>query len=141
MKKYALAVEVDPSGLFEVFEILDVPDSFPRVQAVWSEGISKGVPSLIRVSGVPGISSGDSYVNGEFINNIEPHRVTLSDATEVFACVSDSTVYGHMSVEANTFTAAKYLAATEGKTIVFDATADSTVVLGAVWDGTKVVTG
>jgi hypothetical protein len=141
MKKYALAVQVDPSGIFEVYEILSVPDSFPRIQAVWSDGLSKGVPSLIHVSGVSGISSGDGYVAGEFITNSETNSVDLSDEIEVFACVSNSTVYGYVSVEANTFVSAKYLAATEGENIVFDSTGDPTVVLGAMWDGTKVISG
>lgn len=139
MKKYALAVEIDPAGIFEVFEILTVPDDYPNIQSTWSTGISRGVPSLIRVSGVSGISSGDSYIDGSFINNSETNSVDLSEDVEVFASVSDSTVFGYISVEVNTFAAEKYLAATQEKTIVFDVTDDPTVVSGILWDGTKVI--
>jgi hypothetical protein len=139
MKKYALAVEVDPAGIFEVFEIVAVPDEYPNIQSAWSEGISRGVPSLIRVSGVSGISSGDRYIDGSFINNSETNSVDLSEEVEVFASVSDSTVFGYISVEVNTFAAEKYLAATQEKTIVFDVTNDPTVVSGVLWDGTQVI--
>lgn len=141
MKKYALAVEVDPSGIFEIYEVLSVADESPRIQAVWSEGISRGVPSLVRVSGVSGISSGDTYSSGMFINNSETNSVDLSDEIEVFACVSDSTVYGYLAVEVGTFTSEKYLAATQEKNIVFDATNKPDVVTGALWDGTNVISG
>lgn len=141
MKKYAFAVEIEPDEIFEVFDVITVPDDFPNIQKVWSEGISVGVPSLIRVSGVDGVSSGDNYANGVFTNKKETNSLVLSDEIVGFALVSNFTVYGHISMEANTFNAEKYIAATQEKTIVFDVTDNPDVAIGVLWDGDRIVTG
>lgn len=139
MKKYAFAVEIEPDELFEIFELVSVPDTFPNIQKTWSDGLAVGVPTLVRVSGVDGISSGDTYSNGVFTNNSETNSLTLSEEIVAFALVSDSTVYGFVSTEAGSFNAQKYLAATEGRTVVLDATENQAMNVGALWNGTEIV--
>ena len=141
MKKYAFAVEIEPNEIFEVFDVITVPDDFPNIQRVWSEGISAGVPAVVQVSGVSGVSTGDSYIDGVFTNKKETNSLVLSDDIVGFALVSNSTVYGHVSMEATSFNAEKYIAATQEKTIVFDATDVPQVVIGSLWDGDRIITG
>lgn len=139
MKKYAFGVEAEVAGTFELFELVDVPDTFANIQEVWSAGISAGTPRLVRVSGVDGISSGDSYADGVFTNNSATNSVSLSDNTIVFAIVSNSMVYGFVSMEKQSFNAEKYLAAVEGNTIVLDVTDVPNAAIGAVWDGSGII--
>jgi hypothetical protein len=138
MKKYAFAVGSEPYEEFEIFEITTIPDDFPNIQETWSNGILAGTPTLVQVVGVAGISSGDEYVNGEFINKQETNSLVMSSDIVAFALVSNSTVYGFISMGAGSFNAQKYLAATQEKTIVLDVTDNPDAVLGAIWDGTKI---
>jgi hypothetical protein len=139
MKKYAFGVEAEVAGTFELFELVDVPDTFANIQQVWSAGILAGNPELVQVSGVSGISSGDSYADGVFTNNSETNSVSLSDDTIVFAIVSNSIVYGFVSMEKNSFNAEKYLAAVESNTIVLDVTEVPNAAIGAIWDGSRII--
>jgi hypothetical protein len=139
MKKYAFAVEIDPNEVFEIFEVINVPDTFPSIQKTWSDGIALGIPKLVRISGIDGLSSGDTYVDGVFTNNSETNSLTISEDIVAFALISNSTVYGFVSMEKNSFNAEKYLAAVEENTAVFDVTDIPNVTIGTMWDGSAVI--
>lgn len=139
MKKFAFAVGSEPYDQFEIFEITSIPDEFPSVQQTWSNGILAGTPTLVQVVGVAGISSGDEYINGEFVNKKETNSLVMSSDMVAFALVSNSTVYGFVSMGVDSFNAAKYLAAVQEKTIVLDVTDNRDAVLGAIWDGSKII--
>ena len=140
MKKYAFAVEIDSAaGIYEIFDVVSVPDTLPAVQENWATAFSLGVPSIIPISGVSGISAGDEYANGVFTNNSEVNSLVLSDDIVAFAIVSASTVYGFVSMEKVSFNAEKYLAATQEPTIVIDANEIPGAVTGAFWNGSDIV--
>jgi hypothetical protein len=140
VKKFAFAVGSEPYEEFEIFEITAIPDAFPKIQETWSQGILVGTPTLVRVLGVSGISSGDQYVDGQFVNKSESNSLELSDEIVAFALVSNSTVYGTLSMGATSFAAEKYIAAVQEKVIVLDVTDNPDVTLGAIWDGSKIIT-
>jgi hypothetical protein len=140
MKKFAFAVGSEPYEEFEIFEITTIPDAFPKIQETWSQGLLLGTPTLVRVLGVSGISSGDQYIDGQFVNRSESNSLTLSDEIVAFALVSDSTVYGTLSMGVGSFAAEKYIAAVQEKVILLDVTDNPDAALGAIWDGSKIIT-
>jgi len=139
MNKYALLAETDVSGIFEVFETIVFSEAFADTNGSWSSGVASGDPFIMHVSGVDSVSVGDSIVDGEFVSNGGERTAFLFDNVEVFLMVSNSTVFGFISVEKDSFMAQKIMAAVSGNTLVIDATNNSDVVLGALWDGTNVV--
>lgn len=139
MNKYAIAVETETSGIYEVFEIMSIPEFSEEFINRWNEGTSSGNASMMHITGVPFVAIGDRIEKGKLISQGGSKKVNLADDIEVFALYSDGVVFGTISAEKGSFSEEKYMAASSGKTLVFNATGISGVVLGATWDGTQVV--
>jgi hypothetical protein len=139
MRKFAFAVEIEPNEVFEIFEVVSVPDTFLNIQNGWLQGLSRGASRIVQISGVDGISSGDTYADGVFTNKSQTNSFVMSDNVVAFALISNSIVYGFVSIEKNSFTAEKYLAAVQENTAVFDVTDISNVAVGTMWDGSAVI--
>ena len=139
MRKFAFAVEIEPNEVFEIFEVVSVPDTFLNIQNGWLQGLSRGASRIVQISGVDGISSGDTYADGVFTNKSQTNSFVMSDNVVAFALISNSIVYGFVSIEKNSLTAEKYLAAVQENTAVFDVTDISNVAVGTMWDGSAVI--
>ena len=139
-RKYAIGVEVDNNGSYEVFDVIMLPFNDDEFFHRWNNGMSSGSAKVIYVSGVSSIYVNDIYENGVFSRGENSGKeIIISPGRDTFAFLSNNAVFGSMSFESGSFGAQKYMAASSENMMAFDITNLPDVNLGYVWNGSEFI--